>query len=277
MKKLFILIFVFAFAGVQAQQSCCSSTVLFAELGSGDSFQSAHQLPAATTDAEISGEWITFPVKDGKDGRAFLAGSAPERSGLYLFLFHEWWGLNEHIQAEATAWSKRFPDVHVLAIDLYDGELATSREAASELMQNADEQRIRSIISGAANYAGDNAEIATMGWCFGGGWSMQAALMMGEKTLASVVYYGMPEQNAEKLKSLHAPVLGIFAEKDEWINREVVNKYEKAMDTAGKTYETHWFDAEHAFANPSNAIFDAEATEKAKEKVVAFLHPRLVR
>jgi carboxymethylenebutenolidase len=144
-------------------------------------------------------------------------------------------------------------------------------------MQNADEKRIRNIISGAIAFAGDGAEVGTIGWCFGGGWSMQAAIMLGDQALGSVVYYGMPEQNAEKLKSLQAPVLGIFAEKDQWINREEVSKYESAMDRAGKEYESHWFNADHAFANPSNSIYDADATAKAKEKAAGFLSARLVR
>lgn len=277
MKKLFTFIFILSFVGVQAQQVCCSSTALFADMGEQDAFQSAHQVPAATTELEIAGEWITLSVADGESARAFLASSAREQSNTYLFVFHEWWGLNEHIQAEATQWAKALPDVHVLAIDLYDGKNATTREAASELMQNADEKRIRSIISGAIAFAGDDAEVATIGWCFGGGWSMQAAIMLGDHAVASVMYYGMPEQDVEKLKSLQAPVLGIFAEKDQWINRDVVSKYESAMDKAGKDYETHWFNADHAFANPSNAIFDADATRKAKEKTVAFLSARMVR
>jgi carboxymethylenebutenolidase len=86
-----------------------------------------------------------------------------------------------------------------------------------------------------------------------------------------VVYYGMPERDPEKLEVLNCSVLGIFAEQDKWINREVVGEYEKAMNEAGKPYETYWFDAAHAFANPSNQVFDEEATAEAKERTKEYL------
>ena len=92
---------------------------------------------------------------------------------------------------------------------------------------------------------------------------MQAALQLQDQAVGCVVYYGMPEQSAEKLAGMNCKVLGIFAEQDKWINREVVAKYEKAMSDAGKPFETHWYDAKHAFANPSNPVFDEESATKA--------------
>ena len=95
--------------------------------------------------------------------------------------------------------------------------------------------------------------------------------MLGNQAVGCVVYYGMPEKDPTRLETLNCKVLGIFAEKDKWINRKVVAEYEKAMNTAGKAYETYWYDADHAFANPSNAIFDEEAANDAREKSLEFL------
>jgi carboxymethylenebutenolidase len=155
---------------------------------------------------------------------------------------------------------------------LYDGKVATTREAASEIMQAADELRIRSIIEGATEWAGSKAEIATLGWCFGGGWSMQAALQLDNQAVGCVLYYGMPESDTTFLKGLNCKVLGIFAENDKWINRKVVGAYEQSMNALKKPYDTYWYKADHAFANPSNSVFNEAAAEDAFQKTRQFLH-----
>lgn len=276
MKYILIAFCTLAFLHTHAQKTCCSATTAFADLGNQQEFRDSHQEPKFVKFQDQAGEWIEFSTPGSGQGRAYLV-EADQKSKNYLFVFHEWWGLNDHIISEADKWAKTLPGVNVMAIDLYDGKTAATRDAASELMQNADESRIRDIIQGAINRLGEQADVSTIGWCFGGGWSMQAAIMLGDRAEACVVYYGMPEQSAEKLQALEAPVLGIFAEKDEWINRDVVSKYENAMDEAGKTYETHWFDAEHAFANPSNDIYDEEAASIARELTTKFLYSRMIK
>lgn len=267
--NLLIILAAFSISAF-AQKTCCTATKQFAELGEKRAFQGEHQLPKTGLDIAQTGKWIEFETPDEKSGRAYTV-YAQNPKNKFLFLFHEWWGLNDNIIREAEEWAKLFPGVTVMAIDLYDGKVATTREAAAEFMQSASETRIRSIISGAMSWAGDDAEIATLGWCFGGGWSMQAAIMAEGNGVGCVVYYGMPERDPEKLEELNAKVLGIFAEQDKWINREVVGEYEKAMNESGKPYETFWYDAAHAFANPSNQVFDEEATAEAKERTIAYL------
>ncbi len=276
MKNLLTLTIIFSGLSLFGQKSCCSATAQFADLGNQVSFQNEHQEPVMRSAQDYSGTIKNFPTSGKQQGRAYVVENTDE-TNLWLFVFHEWWGLNEHIMAEADKWAVVLPGVNIMAIDLYDGKTANTREAASELMKGADEKRIREIIEGAISHIDSDAQVGTIGWCFGGGWSMQAALMLKEQAKACVVYYGMPEQNTEKLKELKAPVLGVFAEKDGWINHEQVGKYEQAMDKAGKTYETHWFDAEHAFANPSNDIYDEEAAIEAREITAKFLYSRMIK
>jgi carboxymethylenebutenolidase len=78
-----------------------------------------------------------------------------------------------------------------------------------------------------------------------------------------------------KLKTLHADVLGNFANKDAWINPKVVAKFEEDMKAAGKKLEVHQYDADHGFANPSNPIYNSDATKDAYTHTIAFLKPRL--
>ena len=85
----------------------------------------------------------------------------------------------------------------------------------------------------------------------------------------------MPEQDVNKLKTLHADVLGNFANKDGWINPKVVAKFDEDMKAAGKKLELHQYDADHGFANPSNPIYNSDATKDAYEHTIAFLKPRM--
>lgn len=273
MKSLLLSTFLLATTLLYAQkQVCCStkSTGEFAQLASAEEFRGSHQLPKSVAQQKAAGTWIEFPTPDDKTGRGYLIKSAVA-SNKYLFVYHEWWGLNDNIVQEAERWAVDLKGVNVIALDLYDGKVATTREAAGELMQSADEIRMRNIIQGALEFAGEKAKVASIGWCFGGGWSMQSALMEGSQAAGCVIYYGMPEKNPEILNELNCKVLGIFAEKDKWINRKVVAEYEQAMNEAGKAYETYWYNAEHAFANPSNLIFDEAAAKDARAKSLDFL------
>ncbi len=110
-----------------------------------------------------------------------------------------------------------------------------------------------------------------MGWCFGGGWSLQATLLLKEKSKACVMFYGMPEKDVEKLKTLSQNVLFVHAQKDKWINDEVVATFEANMKTAGKNLTVARYDADHAFANPSSPRYHEASAKQARETVKRFL------
>jgi len=236
-------------------------------------FKDAHDEPGALA-FEAQGEMITFPTPDGKTGSAY-ALMAESETDKYLLVIHEWWGLNDHIKAEAERLYEQLDDVHVMALDMYDGKVATTRDQAGQYMKAMTEERGKAIVRGALNKAGGDARIGTIGWCFGGGWSLQASILAGEQGEACVIYYGMPVQKADALAPLKAPILGIFAEQDGWITPEVVNEFESLAQATGKSIQVHQFDAEHAFANPSNPQYDAEATQKAHALALAFLQEHL--
>jgi len=125
-------------------------------------------------------------------------------------------------------------------------------------MQSVKSERAENIIKGILKYARNDANIYTTGWCFDGGWSLQTSLLAGDKSKACVVYYGMPEKNLENLKNLKSPVYFVWPMQDKWINKEVVSKFENNMKTLNKSLLVKSFDADHAFANPSNPKFNKE-------------------
>lgn len=267
------LVLLFTIQMAHAQKSCCSATLAFNNISEDKGFQEKHALKVYSG-PDLKGEMIDIPVEGEAPARVYSLKSEKE-SDKYLFVIHEWWGLNDHIKSEADNYFSSLDGVNVIALDLYDGNVATTREQASEYMQSADQERIMKIIDAVNNWTGSEAKIATIGWCFGGGWSMQSSIAVNEKAVGCVVYYGMPESDAGKLETLNCKVLGVFASEDQWINQDVVSTYEKAMDSAGKKYETHWFEADHAFANPSNAKFNKEYAEQANAMALAFLKKSL--
>ncbi len=244
-----------------------------AEFSEDKEFQEAHEEPVATH-YKGKGQMITFPTTDGEEGSAYVIAPA-HTSDKALFVIHEWWGLNDHIKREAEMLFDSLGDVLVMALDLYDGQVATTREKAGEYMQSAKPERIRAIIQGALGQAGSGSKVATIGWCFGGGWSLKASIMAGSQGAGCVMYYGMPVESAADLGALRADVLGIFAEKDEWITPKVVADFEAICKMANKNLEVHSYDADHAFANPSSPRYVEEAAQKANKLALSFLRERL--
>lgn len=120
-----------------------------------------------------------------------------------------------------------------------------------------------------------NGKVATMGWCFGGGWSLNASV--ATPVDATVIYYGRVTTPADQLKTLNGPVLGHFGKQDKNINEAMVAGFEKEMATAEKndTLTVHWYDANHAFANPSSSRYDEENAALAWERTTAFLQEHL--
>ena len=248
------------------------ATAQFASFASDAAFRNAHPAPLPT-EVTHAGTMVEFPVEGGPNGHAFLMKSH-NPTNKYLLLFHEWWGLNDYAKNETAMWCHEL-GINVMAIDLYDGKVATTPDSAGAYMQANDPARSIAIIKGAAKYAGDAADFRTLGWCFGGGWSLQAALALGDRVKGCVMYYGMPEKDVEKLKTLSTDVFMVHAQKDQWINGEVVSGFKKNMEAAGKKLTVVEYDADHAFANPSNPKFDKTATEDAHKNAVEFLKSHL--
>lgn len=274
MSALAIVLISPAAAQTAKVASCCAKpTQEFAAMASSALFVSNHESPRPYHYAG-EGEAITFPVAGGAAGKGFLIKSAT-KSDKWLFVIQEWWGLNDYIKREAARYARELPGVNVLAVDLYDGAVATDPTEAAKLMQGVKTERAEALLRGAATYAGAKARIASIGWCFGGGWSLQTALMNGKQTAGCVMYYGMPETDPKKLAALQTPVLGIFATQDKHITPQVVKDFETAMKKAGKALTVHNYDADHAFANPSNPHFAEQYANDATQKAVAFLKKTL--
>jgi carboxymethylenebutenolidase len=190
-----------------------------------------------------------------------------------IIVIHEWWGLNEHIKH----WADRLAGLGLaaLAVDLYGGVVATDPDTAMATMQAVDGDDAQRILTAAVDFLARDPRIAApkhavIGWCFGGGWSLQTAINNPEID-AAVVYYGQITSDKAVLSSIGAEVLGVFATRDGGIPNDEVDAFEQALGEVGVTAKVLRYDAEHAFANPSGAKYDEEDAAAAWDEVVAFL------
>ena len=280
MKKHIILFFALICSGAFArQEAVCHtpSTEKFAMFASNKDFNLEHPLPRDYVHiSQEGGEMIRFKCPDGTEANGYLV-KAKKTTDNWIFVFQEWWGLNDNIKRHSEDLYKDLGNVNVLALDLYDGKLATDRENAGKYMQDFKQERGDAIVKGALAYAGSKAKIGTVGWCFGGGQSLLATLMAGKQAAACVIYYGMPVEDVKKLKTLNCDVLGIFASREKWISQEVVKKFETNMKAARKKLTVKSYDADHGFANPSNPLgnYNEKAAADAYKNTVVFFRSRL--
>lgn len=215
-------------------------------------------------------------LADGSKGYLTLPeGWQP--GGPAMVVIHEWWGLNSHIKH----WADRFTATGraALAVDLYGGKVAADSTEALALMRAVDEKKAVVTLKAAYAFVKGDARVkagkcGSIGWCFGGAMSLQLALNVPELD-AAVMYYGKPVTDAAQLKAIQAPLLGVFGEKDKAFPPELIAKFEGALKEAGVSAAIHWFPADHAFANPSGAKYDAKAAADAWAKVQAFLDEKV--
>ncbi len=252
--------------------SCFNADVReqFRQEAATPAFAMLHETPRYYKLEDPTGQAVSFKAADGSNAMGYAIKSK-KVSKKWVFVIQEWWGLNDYIKRESEALSKELDNVNVLAIDLYDGRVAATPDSAMKLMQLAKTDRLENIIKGALAYAGTDAKIYTIGWCFGGMWSLQTTLLAGKQAAGCVMYYGRPETNMDKLKTLNCDIIGFFGNQDRSPSPEMVTKFESDIQMAGKKITTFKYDAGHGFANPSNPSFNKAATEDAHVKAIAFL------
>lgn len=219
---------------------------------------------------------VSVKTPSGHDAIGVLAMPAKTPAPAVL-LIHEWWGLNDQIKAVAAEFAAL--GYIALAVDLYDGKMATDAPGAKALMSatkpDAATEKLVALVNWLKGHKGASGKVGTIGWCFGGGWSLNASL--ATKVDATVIYYGRVNKSAADLKSLASPVLGHFGTHDKFINKKMVDGFEKSMQEAGKPdLAVHWYDADHAFANPSGSRYDEADAKLAWERTQAFFKSHLM-
>ena len=220
--------------------------------------------------ATVGGETVTGTLVRPASATGPLPG---------VIVIHEWWGLNDNVRDMARRIANE--GYAALAVDLYGGEVADTPDGAMALMQTAmgQEDALTDNLRQAHEYLAGREQapaVGSVGWCFGGMWSLRAALALPAELDAAVIFYGQPITDPARLASLQMPVLALFGEADGSISMDSVRAFESAMSEAGVDGEVISYEgAEHAFANPSGQRYDAAAAEDAWGRTTAFLSENL--
>jgi carboxymethylenebutenolidase len=197
-----------------------------------------------------------------------------------VVMIHEWWGLNENIKDMAESLARE--GYVVLAVDLYKGQVANTTDLAQLLVGKARENPSEATnnLQHAVRYLAsldnvNSSKIASLGWCFGGGQSLQLALNTEPEypLAATIIYYGNLVSDPETISKIKWPVLGIFGDQDQSISVDSVKQFEEALNAKGISNQIHIYKGVgHAFANPSGDNYAPQETQDAWEKTVSFLN-----
>jgi len=240
--------------------------------------------PAAARPARAAVEstQVVYAKLDGREYQGYLSRPAQpaggDRARPAIILIHEWWGLNDNIRSIARQLAGE--GYTALAVDIYAGQRAETPAAAKTLMTAAlaDPASMLENLRQAHSYlvAQGATRTGTIGWCFGGGLSLEAGLLLGDQLAAVVMYYGRPISDSERLRTLRAPLLGLFGEDDGGIPVAGVRALERALRELGKSAEIRVYSgAGHAFANPSGSRYQAAAAEDAWARTLGFFEKHL--
>jgi carboxymethylenebutenolidase len=220
-------------------------------------------------------ETVTITTPSGRPAKGALAKAQQGRKAPAVLLIHEWWGLNDQIKSVAAELANQ--GYLALACDLYEGQVTTDPGKAGALMEALDQGKARETLAAWVDWLRKhpegNGKVATMGWCMGGGLSLAASIAAPVE--ATIIYYGRVDFPVAELEKLKGPVLGHFAEKDGWINHAMVDPFVANLKKLGKTHEISWYDADHAFANPTGQHYDQKDAALAWSRSLDFLKANL--
>jgi carboxymethylenebutenolidase len=196
-----------------------------------------------------------------------------------VVMIHENRGLNDYIKSMANTLARE--GYVVLAVDLFKGQTAQTGQQAQQLASLARSNPTTTVsnLLAAVNFLSslpfvNNSKIASIGWCFGGGQSLQLALHSEQHPLvATILYYGTPlVTEKQQLSKIKWPVLGIFGDKDQGIPLSNIQQFKAALDSSNIPNEINIYKGlGHAFANPSRPTYAPNETLDAWQKTLVFL------
>jgi len=221
------------------------------------------------------GEMVTYRSNGGtSEGYLALPDSG---SGPAVIVIQEWWGLVPHIKHVADRFAAE--GFSALAPDLYHGKTASEPDGAGKLFMALNIAQAEKDLRGAATFlAGysSTAKIGAVGFCMGG----QLALFAGtvNPSVGAVVdFYGIHPNVKPDYTKLSGPVLGLFAEKDQFVTPQTARELDAAIKKAGKTSEIHIYpNVDHAFFNDERPdAYNKAAAEDAWRRTLAFFRQHL--
>jgi carboxymethylenebutenolidase len=238
-----------------------------------------------TTDSKgLEAVEVKVPVKDG-EMPAYRA--MPDKGGPFpvILVVQEIFGVHEHIKDLC----RRLAKVGYLAVapELYarQGDPTKYKEIPelfAKVVSKVPDEQVMADLDATVAWAkksgkGDTAKLGITGFCWGGRivWLYAAH---SKDLKAGVAWYGRLEGKATDLQpkyplalvsELKAPVLGLYAGKDQGISLESVEKMKKALKDDKKTAEIVVYpDAKHGFNADYRDSYNKEAAEDGWKRML---------
>ena len=224
----------------------------------------------------IQTEMITFP-SNAHTTPGYLAKPDDEGPHPGLIVIQEWWGLVPHIKEVTERFARE--GFVALAPDLYHGEQAEEPDEARKLAMALDRDRAVAEIEAAIRHLEGMETVApgnvgVVGWCMGGGLALSTAAE-SESVSAVVAFYGRPLDEAD-VPLISAPVLGLYAEKDQGIPVQRVREFEEELGEHEIPHTIRIYPGcGHAFFNETAPSYDPDAALDAWERTLAWLRDHL--
>jgi carboxymethylenebutenolidase len=223
----------------------------------------------------MPGKMVDFPSNGGTT-HGYLA-TPTSGKGPGVLVIQEWWGLVPHIKRVADRFAAE--GFTALAPDMYHGKTADEPDGAGKLFMALNIAQAEKDLRGAAAYLAQQsstARIGCVGFCMGG----QLALFAGtvNNNVGAVVdFYGIHPNVKPDYAKLAGPVLGIFAEKDQFVTPQTAREVDAAIKKAGKSSEIHIYpNVDHAFFNEDNqGAYNQSAADDAWRRTIAFFRQHL--
>ena len=224
------------------------------------------------------GEMIEFPANGGACP-GYLA-RAGETGAPGVVVIQEWWGLGGP-KSDTEEIADRFAAAGytALAPDLYRGKVAAEPDEAGKLMMALRIDEAAADLRGAIGHlrALTGKPVGIVGFCMGGALALYAACEGGDDVGACVDFYGGHPAVKPNLPALQAPLLGFFAERDDFVSPQMVQELDRQLNELGKVHDfTTYPGTDHAFFNRRRPeVYNQGAADDAWSKTLAFFGEQL--
>ena len=223
----------------------------------------------------MASRMVEFP-SNGHTTHGYLATPASGR-GVGVLVLQEWWGLVGHIKNVCDRFAAE--GFAALAPDMYHGKTASEPDEAGKLFMALNIAQAEKDLRGAAAFVAQHsstAKIGAVGFCMGGQLALFAATL-DPNVGACVNFYGIHPNVKPDYTKLSGPVLGLFAEKDQFVNPSVARQVDADIKARGKQSEIHIYPGvDHGFFNDDRAdVFDKKAADDAWRRTLAHFRAHL--
>ncbi|MDZ4863633.1 MAG: dienelactone hydrolase family protein [Gemmatimonadota bacterium] len=229
--------------------------------------------------AKTHGEWIKLANAAGDSMRAYVAYPERKDQAPAVIVIHEIFGLSEWEPSIAdrlagAGYVAIVPDLLGTRFGITPANPDSGRKLTALLTPegvNADLDAAYAYVNRLAAVRKD--DIATIGFCWGGGKSFRYATA-NPKLRAAVVCYG-PAPDSTLLAGITAKVLGVYGENDARITASLPD-VDRQLKLAGKSFEYRIYPGTgHGFLRPGRTGSDGPEVERAWTRILAFYREAL--